>query len=132
MFERFLVRGKRKSDEQWINGYFSPDLDNELVINVHNEFGLFEDSQAIISKTLGQCTGKTDKHAKYYFEDDIVRSDKYHGSKHNVGRVYYDASECSFQVVFIDGSTVPLSVFEGEIIGNIHDNPELLEVQNDR
>lgn len=71
--------------------------------------------------------GLTDKNGKKIFEGDIVK--------------YKNNSPC--KIAYIDSQFVMMwknfyrnfeQVYDDEIevIGNIHDNPELLEVQNDK
>lgn len=73
----------------------------------------------VIPKTVGQYTGLPDKNSKKIFEGDIVT----------------DSCGRKKAVMFYDGRYYPFIAFpeykcwnekECEIIGNIHDNPELL------
>ncbi|MBQ7428371.1 YopX family protein [Butyrivibrio sp.] len=83
----------------------------------------------VYTDTVGQCTGITDKNAKYIYEGDIVKDS--HGSIYSV---QYAAGWWGFQFVSADGtehvtySINGTSCLSVEIIGNIYDNPELMEV----
>lgn len=88
--------------------------------------------------TVGEFTGVTDKHGKRVFEDDIARI-KYEGKTY-VGIIQYDALGV-FIFVARGFGWVPLfkladdemtqrngqNLTAVEIIGNMHDNPELLQ-----
>lgn len=113
-----LFRGKDDSNGKWIFGY--------LVDAKH--IGDWVTSNPVCPETVGQFTGVTDKKGVKIFEGDIVNG--------------YDA------VGFLKGSDVVSwdTIFSGwrfgkntlygskyiskyEVVGNIHDNPELLEVR---
>lgn len=83
-------------------------------------------------KTVGQYTGLTDRNGTKIFEGDIIDfpdcSDSYYSCGHGV--VQYDVDETEFAIMYD-------SYYRGlgrcyhsrdiEVIGNIFDNPELLE-----
>ena len=74
------------------------------------------DKWCVYTDTLGQYTGLTDKNGKKIFEGDIVKVD---------GRHY----EVKFMLgQFFVGINMPIAYkrFDCEVIGNIHDKPELL------
>ena len=88
----------------------------------------------IDADTVGQYTGLTDKNGQKIFEGDIVKGDReYFTYTHPYGRVIYDGGQflIAFDDVLEDIECFGAWANAVEIIGNIHDNPELLEVQND-
>lgn len=89
------------------------------------------DGQAISIErsTIGQFTGLTDKYGKKIFEGDIVRSDDIHGEPL---LVIFNEGCGAFQVLFKDGYSEGFlerysDINHLEVVGNIHDNPELLK-----
>ena len=76
------------------------------------------------SKNIEQCTGLKDKNGKLIYEGDIVKDDEGF-----VGLVKYDEVCAMFKIEFV----YSISNFEDdmswefEVIGNIHENPKLLE-----
>ena len=94
-------------------------------------------------KTIGQYTGLTDKNGRKIFEGDIV------STKYKLGRggyyvfeVYYNENLCQFALTINSRSytknkqydwlqLTSLKANKVEVIGNIHDNPELLKEGNE-
>ena len=93
----------------------------------------------VLENTIGQYTGLHDKNGKEIYEGDIVFYEDwemaYEGGGNdsfiNKGIIEYVENNCCFNVT--ERQTVDLTdvLYEGnedlEIIGNIYDNPELLE-----
>ena len=130
-----LFRAKRLSDGEWIDGSLFIDEKKDkheiLVGYVNYRIGWEVDPE-----TVGQFTGLTDKNGKKIFEGDIVIYDNtpYNAYGHKViGEIVWRkwAWKCRYKEY---GSTYHYAIgaedFFGpksEIIGNIHDNPELLK-----
>lgn len=144
MNEQYLFRGKRKDNGEWVTGYYvfqrkrsgvfgqvisELDFDRHLIIDLRGNL------HEVIPETVGQYTGLKDKNGKLIFEGDIIRTKKY-------GRVIAHSNVRDYDIFII--TYVP-AVFrlenihrafnlvgnsvDYEVIGNIHDNPELLEVE---
>lgn len=129
---KMLFRGMDFSgalSRSWIFGSLDT-TENEYTIMIYpdrfgNKCRIFVDP-----KTVGQYTGLTDKNGKKIFEGDIVER-LWLGEKH-IYRIYYDSDISSFIGADIDCqgfTTFNYDSCEFEVIGNIYDNPELLEVQ---
>ena len=72
---------------------------------------------------VGQYTGLTDKNGTQIFEGDIVKT------RRGNGVIEWNKSDASFVVFCADSITTRNSLAchkDLEVIGNIHDNPELL------
>ena len=130
MSEReILFRGKIielcKYQGQWLEGFFGSD-NGKTFIAIQNENGL--NGYFCDSKTVGQYTGLTDKNGTRIFEGDIVKTS--HGGSTYYAKIEWD--DGSFWVTNHD-IQMPSYISEVsktylEVIGNIHDNPELLNI----
>ena len=120
-----LFRGKRSDDNEWVFG----DLEHN-----GNHIPKFVDGYTVAPSTVGQFTGLTDKNGKKIFEGDIIkhynRDDN--PTSFDVGRVFWDSTKCRWlrtsQKCDYNPEMWSSSAKGYVIIGNIHDNPELLEV----
>ena len=101
-----------------------------------DNFGEGFQKWCVYTDTLGQFTGLTDRIGKKIFEGDIVR-DEYNGG---IARIAFLQQGCGWYLVFKNtdrrmGHRSRNSAYDNdlalEVIGNIHDNPELMEVSND-
>lgn len=127
--ERVRIGDGQKLPSRWVYGGVLQGAGDRSIIygglNV-NDPAMGLEKWIIYSDTLGQFTGATDKNGKKIFEHDIARFDK------GVFVVRY--SDCRMGFCFDGlfgrgcqpGFTTP-HWEDVEIIGNIHDNPELLE-----
>lgn len=134
-----LFRGKDFSGvltRSWIFGSLDT-TENEYTIMIYpdrfgNKCRIFVDP-----KTVGQFTGLTDKNGKKIFEGDIIRQINSYDNLEMTGVVRFSKSA---QFVISHTYTEKENCYKRgkkkafaiktncEIIGNIYDNPELLEV----
>ena len=128
MNREILFRGKQKDNGEWVYGCFVDLIDGKRKIPCI--YGKGE----VIHKTVGQYTGLTDKNGKKIFEGDIVRYSIYPPSKYEYGVVNWfnggfraGDTNCNLCVCSADG----VATYKLEVIGNIHDNPELMEGENE-
>lgn len=124
-----LFRGKSKDNDVWVEGYYCGKVNKTI-------FSPAEDSAQIVDKdlywhevipeTVGQYTGLKDRKGTDIFEGDIVNIIR---AEEN-GKVEWRENDAAFEVV---GDCLEASFLENlygrdvEVIGNIHDNPELLK-----
>lgn len=137
-----LFRGKRKDNGEWVEGgYYREDYTDNVYITFWNSFGLgFMDACQVDPDTVGQYTGLTDKNGKRIFEGDVVAQSWYdfdEPADDCFGEVLYWVGDCSFSVLDLNKNEIMAMGqgcsyhWEAEVIGNIHDNPELLEVSHE-
>ena len=134
-----LFRGKRTDNDEWIKGYLHKTYGvgkgyRAYAIQVQDidTYMCRPHSHEVQPETVGQFTGLIDKNGKKIFEGDILK-----------GLFRFSMPVYSI-VSFNDGAFGLLWYREGvetfwaftsicnveyEVIGNIHDNPELLEVE---
>lgn len=143
-----LFRGKRKDTGEWVYGDLRQDRDLELrYIGGYNYYsGGLEGLQRepfeyeVIPKTVGEWTGLCDKNGVKIFEDDIVRCTDEHSGLSFVTYIKFGNPNgeynWGFQMVSVKNVNTDILLWVDteetgayiEVIGNIHDNPELLEV----
>ena len=125
-----LFRGNQVNDGMWIQGYLFQCWGRAYIL-----WGMTNDTPTmheVIPETVGQFTGLVDRDGERIFEGDILGFAIRHSSK---GTVVYDYSGFSF--VWDEDTArvkkeikmewIPTNVSTmWEVIGNIHDNPELL------
>lgn len=128
---RDLYKAKRVDDGEWVTGQYVKGLDmyDKEVHLIFEPTTIFYSSgetdgwSEIDQSTICRCIGSTDKNNNLIFENDIMKN------KHNSYRVVWDNNEGSWLLAF---DSVPLYGLGGanskeyEVIGNIFDNPELL------
>lgn len=118
-----LFRGKRIDNGEWIYG--------DLIQDGKGYVGMWEQTPLshnykIDPSTVGQYTGLTDKNGKKIFEGDIVTG--FFNHEKIVGYIFY-GSDASFFIQRDGLLGIGLNNASDwlEVIGNIHDNSELLE-----
>lgn len=138
-----LFRGKRCDNGEWVEGYYArKGVDKDtfkhficvMTFNVNgNTYSsmFYLTDIEVIPETVGQYTGMTDKNGTKIFAGDIIST-----SSKLIGAVEWNDTFAKYIVCYnqISGNWFD---FEGEdcfsvaldcvIIGNIHDNPELLK-----
>ena len=141
-------RAKRKNWRElpkeiwWIEGYYVyfKQNDNHCIYYEIDSFTLVCD---IDISTLCACTGLKDKNGNLIWENDIVHNGNYFVVKWNISCARFDFALNNshnipagrWEPMVIDWKNSDFSEYRNnidfEVIGNIFDNPELLEVSNE-
>ena len=141
-----LFRGKRTDNGEWIEGYAAMSGGTFIICDNGLTYGGFIVYE-VIPETVGQYTGLTHKNGVRIFEGDILRGFEYPFCSNINGEfnyfaeiVWFDDSSAFGIYTFknpksnvrgiSEGNTDYLEYFNAdkwEVIGNIHDNPELLK-----
>lgn len=123
MNNRFKFRFWRKNYEgKWIPEY--PDLmsvDGLALPYDNGEGGAYNTYDDVV---VEQCTGLKDKNGKLVYEGDIIRVED------NNSPVSWDNENARYEVSGY-GEIAYLNYYDIEVIGNIHENTEILEQGND-
>lgn len=136
--KQILFRGKRVDNDEWVCGYLYR-LSERL-----NPFIMFINSNAesheVILETVGQFTGLCDKNGNKIFEGDILETAGPDGADYqdvvHFGHFNDDDNHGNEYIGFyVKSGNYTTSLLEmplGKhnycyVIGNIYDNPELLE-----
>lgn len=156
MKREILFRGKKVDNGEWVEGglvvaidgacliYASYDRKQTTEINGKPFYSVYAKNYEVIPESVGQFTGLLDKNGKKIFEDDIL---KYNSKKDykaivkwndeeiaSCGCCYSAFNGAGFLNEIIPGSRYTYSCFGSnfelaEIIGNVHDNKDLLEAK---
>lgn len=145
-----LFRGKRKDNGEWVIGYlvrgkdYLYEAEMTTMFSTDTEFYPRTETSGydrVIPETVGQFTGLNDKNGKKIFEGDIIYIKCGYGLSSFVGNgiVFFDKKRLQFRVKSVEPSSFDsekgniydecdFTVIDSyEVIGNIYNNPELLE-----
>ncbi len=117
-------------ESKWVyGGYCQYNEERGIIYQTEPDFHKYP----VYADTVGQYTGLTDKNGVKIFEGDVVRecykNCDIEEFRYNIGKVFYCEKNARFLLTsqrFPD-CYAHMSIYrEYEVIGNIHDNPELL------
>ena len=126
-----LFRGKRMDNGEWVYGYYvhiGPVSCQRTYIIPEYASALYVNE--VYPSTVGQYTGLNDKHGKRIFEGDVAKV--LQGKDKDIAYVGFENG--AFMLYPKTGNIYERTLWEYwyndwdvEVIGNITDNPELLE-----
>ena len=125
----YKFRGKRLDNGKWVYGSLYGAQYQET-----GKVGIMTTEQAgdvaiideVFSQTVGQYAGLKDKKGQDIYEGDIMR---YNNVPPTYCAVFWDKDAAQFAIEQEEFGVVRRDWVDkrGEVIGNIHENPELLE-----
>ena len=143
-----LFRGKRMDNGEWGEGFLArTTLGSTIIVNEVEEYscgcciGIGSANFEVDPSTVGQYTGLKDKHGNRIFEGDILHISRIAdglGGYYNPPLDYHvnvvvkwDLCAWMWETLCDDKRYISFPDawchYECEVIGNIHDNPELLK-----
>ena len=138
MNREILFRGKWIDNGEWVHGYLiGDDVIVGEIIEFEDEYFYCEFWWKVDPKTVGEFTGLCDKNGANIFEGDILKVDTEFENS-TIHRVIWGGSYPAFEIEpnpydDCNGLQYVAHVCENttcQIIGNIHDNPDLLKGTN--
>lgn len=130
---KILFRGKQVQGDCWVYGFLIQNINNFYIL-INTKIGCVY--RLIKPETVGQHTGITDKNSKKIFNGDILKVTDCKRKKTYITKVctYFNTlcvnpnGKCyEFTPIGFENAIWDYESYEVEIIGNIHDNPELLK-----
>lgn len=151
--EEILFRGKRKDNNEWVQGYYFKRVRNyagfKTIEHCYIQYETWDGgfiTYEVYPETVSQFTDLTDKNGKKIFEGDILRGFCYpfqngEGNYNYYAEIVWFENSPAFGLVthknpesnvvgIADGNCEYIEDWDStqwEVIGNIYDNKELLE-----
>lgn len=144
MEDRYLFKGKRVDDGEWVVGNLITNVFFRLGKSIpyilcpdkaeYDCFEEFSEGNGIFEvqpDTICRCTGSKDKNGKLVWENDLAKDEA-----GNLFKVFWQENYYQFSWICVKSEKLPIGVkwnlwnfksSEIEVIGNAIDNPELLE-----
>ena len=144
MHDRYLFRAKRTDNGKWVKG-MPFEIEGKTMILIQDDDNILRTHYLdentwnaeiycveVDKSTICRCTGLKDKNGKLIRENDIIKhyNDTSHPEKYDEGIVRWNEFNIRFErySTEMNGSVCMNRDCVYEVIGNIFDNPDLLEV----
>lgn len=147
MDREILFRGKRLNNGEWVEGFYAKTKTGQAYILPESAYISFEYQTIAIGgfvevdpSTVGQYTGLTDKNGKRIFHGDIVKTHSGLIGQVTFGSFYDDEIEVYAYGWYWSGRDKEGDFYYlglgpewngHQVIGNIHDDPELIGGEDD-
>ena len=139
MEDRYLFKGKRIDNGEWVEGYLVYDNRDKLyriIMDIQYSTGTCittDNAPRVDSSTICQCTGLKDKNGKLIWENDVVKQfadcNELGNSLYFFYQIRWNNEYSAFEgyEIYTEETVLFPDLEDIEVIGNIFDNPELLE-----
>lgn len=145
MDDRYLFKAKRIDNGEWVQGVpFEVEGETVIIVKENENLSKTQYATVVDPSTIGQCTGLKDKNDNLIWENDIISFQidnddcpfPNKDTKKRVGKVFWQDFRADFAIGMGRHGSKSLNddlwkyVRNGnrvEVMGNIFDNPELLE-----
>lgn len=129
---QIIFRGKGFCDDKWVYGDLIHKRHDKGAVMIQDSIGMGTD---VDSETIGQFTGINDFNDVGIWEGDILNVViRYEQEVRYIAQVVWSGFFPSFSLLLQNGTEevdwVKCGLMEYNIIGNIHDNPEMLKMSN--
>ena len=133
--KQILFRGKRIDNNEWVHGFYFESLADGMK-HCYIKYETWDEgfvTYEVIPEPVNQFTDLCDKNGNKIFEDDIVRFYDKDWTASGIATVDFENGKWKINGHYTTklSSMVWLDLyrtgFEYEVIGNIYDNPGLLE-----
>ena len=136
---KILFRGKTIDEDCFVYGGYSKNCETGktyIVCMGEDNISAIAYHKEVVPETVGQYTGLNDKNGKKIFEGDIVEFINKYTQQKGRAEIVFEAFKWKYSGCYYGGNPIVWlciddTSVEFEVIGNIHDNSELLEADND-
>lgn len=143
MNDRYLYKAKRTDNGEWVEGnlVLSEDVTDDfrsLIIPTKDSYMFCDSTNADLGfeiwhivnpSTICRCTGLKDRNGKMIWENDIILNhyDDEYPEDETISIIVWDVLRWGIKESIDINELDKCDTENGEVIGNIFDNPELLE-----
>lgn len=148
MEERYVFKAKEFSTEEWVQGYYAVIKGKPVIISKEPEEFFYPATMEkrkghvvteVRPETICQCTGLQDEKGTLIWENDVIKyhfGNEYAQIRYGAYQSCFDSQKAEHIGFYVDWSESRnyrkdlgywINMVNAKVVGNIFDNPELLE-----